>query len=60
MRRYERARREDIATMGLSTDVLQKLFAARSVWVSGVRNSGMGAVNRLSFLKSLLIRHAAA
>lgn len=60
LRRYERARREDIATMGLSTDVLQKLFAARSVWVSGVRNSGMGVVNRLPFLKSLLIRHAAA
>ncbi|MDP1536308.1 MAG: UbiH/UbiF family hydroxylase [Burkholderiales bacterium] len=60
LRRYERARREDIAVIGLSTDVLQKLFAARSVWLSGVRNFGMGAVNRLAFLKHLLIRHAAA
>jgi 2-polyprenylphenol 6-hydroxylase len=60
LRRYERARREDIATMELGTDGLQKLFAARPVWVSGVRNSGMAAVDRLPFLKNLLIRHAAA
>lgn len=60
LRRYARARREDIATMELGTDVLQKLFAAQSVWLSGVRNSGMAVVNRLPFLKNLLIRHAAA
>lgn len=60
LRRYARARREDIATMELGTDILQKLFAAQSVWLSGVRNSGMGVVNRLPFLKNLLIRHAAA
>ena len=60
LRRYARARREDIATMELGTDVLQKLFTAQSVWLSGARNSGMAAVNRLPFLKNLLIRHAAA
>jgi len=60
LRRYERARREDIATMELGTDGLQKLFAARPVWISGVRNAGMAAVDRLPFLKNLLIRHAAA
>jgi ubiquinone biosynthesis UbiH/UbiF/VisC/COQ6 family hydroxylase len=60
LRRYERARREDIATMEFGTDGLQKLFAARSVWISGMRNSGMAAVDQLPFLKSLLIRHAAA
>lgn len=60
LRRYERARREDIATMALGTDGLQKLFAVQSVWVSGARNSGMGVLNRLPLLKSLLIRHAAA
>lgn len=60
LRRYARARREDIATMELGTDVLQKLFAVQSVWLSGARNSGMAAVNRLPFLKNLLIRHAAA
>lgn len=60
LRRYARARREDIATMELGTDLLQKLFAVQSVWLSGARNSGMAAVNRLPFLKNLLIRHAAA
>lgn len=60
LRRYARARREDIAAMELGTDALQKLFAAQSVWLSGARNAGMGAVNRLPFLKNLLIRHAAA
>jgi ubiquinone biosynthesis UbiH/UbiF/VisC/COQ6 family hydroxylase len=60
LRRYARARREDIATMELGTDVLQKLFAAQSVWLSGARNAGMGIVNQLPFLKNLLIRHAAA
>ncbi len=60
LRRYERARREDIAAVEFSTDALQKLFGARSVWISGVRNFGLGAVNRLSPLKNLLIRHAVA
>lgn len=60
LRRYERARCEDIAAVELSTDALQKLFGARSVWVSGARNFGLGAVNRLPLLKNLLIRHAVA
>jgi len=60
LRRYERARREDIAAVEFSTDALQKLFGVRSVWISGVRNFGLGAVNRLSPLKNLLIRHAVA
>jgi len=60
LRRYERARREDIAAMELGTDGLQKLFTARPVWISGARNSGMAAVDQLPFLKNLLIRHAAA
>ncbi|MEN9783036.1 MAG: hypothetical protein RJA24_379 [Pseudomonadota bacterium] len=60
LRRYERARREDIAAIALSTDALQKLFGARSVWLSGVRNFGLGALNHLPVLKNLLIQHAAA
>ncbi|MBY0270954.1 MAG: UbiH/UbiF family hydroxylase [Burkholderiales bacterium] len=60
LRRYARARREDIVTMEIGTDGLQKLFAAQSVWLSGARNSGMAVVNRLPFLKNLLIRQAAA
>lgn len=60
LRRYERARREDIATIALSTDALQKLFGAQSVWVSGVRNFGLAALNHVPVLKNLLIQHAAA
>lgn len=59
LRRYERGRREDIASMELGTDALQKLFGARSVWMSGARNFGLAAVNQLPPLKHLLIRHAA-
>lgn len=60
LRRYERARREDIAAIAYSTDALQKLFGAHSVWLSGVRNFGLGALNHLPVLKNLLIQHAAA
>ncbi len=60
LRRYERARREDITAIELSTDALQKLFAARSVWISGARNFGLGMIDRLPLLKNLLIRHAVA
>ena len=60
LRRYERARREDIATIAMSTDALQKLFGSRSVLLSGVRNFGLGALNQLPVLKNLLIQHAVA
>lgn len=59
LRRYERARREDIAAIEFSTDSLQKLFGNSSVWVSAARNFGLSAVNQLAPLKKLLIHHAA-
>lgn len=60
LRRYERARREDIAAIAMSTDALQKLFGSKSVLLSGVRNFGLGALNHLPVLKNLLIQHAVA
>ncbi len=60
LRQYERARAEDIAATGWSADALQKLFGAQQVWVSGMRNFGLGMVNRLPFLKNRLIQHAVA
>lgn len=60
LRRYERGRREDIASIEFSTDALQKLFGLQSVWMSGARNFGLSAVNRFPPLKNLLIRHAVA
>lgn len=60
LRRYERARAEDIATMRAVTDGLQKLFRSDAVWIARLRNLGLGAVGRLTPLKNLLIRHAVA
>lgn len=60
LRRYERARREDIASLQLATDGLQKLFASRAVWLSRARNLGLQAVQRQPLLKRLLVKHAVA
>lgn len=60
LRRYERARKEDVLAMQLATDGLQKLFAARAVWLSRVRNMGLKLVESQSLLKNLLVKHAAA
>ena len=60
LRRYERARREDIAALELMTDGLEKLFASRAVWLAGLRNFGLSLVDSQLPLKNLLIRHAAA
>lgn len=60
LRRYERARAEDIVTMRAVTDGLQKLFSMDMVWVARLRNMGLGLVGRMPPLKNLLIRHAIA
>ena len=60
LRRYERARKEDILALELTTDGLQKLFASPAVWLAGLRNLGLTLVNAQAPLKNLLIRHAAA
>jgi 2-octaprenylphenol hydroxylase len=60
LRRYERARREDVAGLDLATDGLEKLFASPAVWMAGLRNTGLGAVDAMPALKNLLVRHAAA
>jgi 2-polyprenyl-6-methoxyphenol hydroxylase-like FAD-dependent oxidoreductase len=60
LRRYERARKEDVASMQLATDGLQKLFASQAVWLSRSRNLGMRLVQSQPLLKRLLVQHAAA
>jgi 2-polyprenyl-6-methoxyphenol hydroxylase-like FAD-dependent oxidoreductase len=60
LRRYERARKEDILALELATDALQKLFANPTVWLAGLRNLGLTLVNAQAALKNLLIRHAVA
>lgn len=58
LRRYERARKEDIMALELTTDGLQKLFASDAVWLAGLRNLGLSLVNTAAPLKNLLIRQA--
>ena len=58
LRRYERARREDIATMQFTTDALQRLFNNDDAQLAKLRNFGLRLVNRQSRLKNLLVRHA--
>jgi ubiquinone biosynthesis UbiH/UbiF/VisC/COQ6 family hydroxylase len=60
LRRYERARKEDVLAMQLTTDGLQKLFSNDAVLVSGVRNWGLKLADRLPFIKSFLVHHAVA
>ena len=60
LRRYERARKEDVLVMQLATDGLQKLFNNDAVWLAGARNLGLAAVNRLYPLKNFLVQRAVA
>ena len=60
LRRYERARKEDVLSMQLATDGLQKLFASRAVWLSRARNQGVRWVDSLPLIKKLLVKHAVA
>lgn len=58
LRRYERARREDILAMQLATDGLQKLFAREEVWLQKTRNLGLKLANLPTPLKRWLVKHA--
>jgi ubiquinone biosynthesis UbiH/UbiF/VisC/COQ6 family hydroxylase len=58
LRRYERARAEDILALAWVTDGLQKLFAAPGGAVAKLRNAGLNLTNNLPVLKNLLIRRA--
>jgi len=58
LRRYERARREDIVSMQFTTDSLKKLFNNSSPLLHTLRNLGLNAANRITPLKKLLVRHA--
>jgi 2-polyprenylphenol 6-hydroxylase len=58
LRRYARARKEDILLMQITTDGLERLFAADFEALRIVRNLGLGLVDRLPFLKRRLIAHA--
>lgn len=58
LRRYERARKEDILALELVTDGLQKLFANPNPTLVRLRNLGLEITNRLPVVKDRLIQHA--
>jgi 2-polyprenyl-6-methoxyphenol hydroxylase-like FAD-dependent oxidoreductase len=58
LRRYERARREDIAALGMATDGLQKLFSNSRPWLGEMRNFGLRLANMQPRLKNFFVRHA--
>jgi len=60
LRRYERARREDVLAMEVATDGLQKLFNNDTVFLAGARNLEMKLVDRQPWLKNFLVHHAVA
>jgi len=54
LRRYARARREDVTAMQFVTDRLDALFASDRPFVGDLRNAGLGMVQSQPWLKSLL------
>jgi 2-polyprenylphenol 6-hydroxylase len=58
LRRFERARKEDILAMQWTTDGLQQLFSLQNSLAKSIRNKGLALTNRQGWLKRQLIRHA--
>lgn len=56
--RYERARREDILSMQLTTDALKHLFINPNPVLRTLRNVGLAATNAITPVKKMLARHA--
>jgi 2-octaprenylphenol hydroxylase len=58
LRRYERARREDILAMTAVTHGLQRLFNNSVAPLAWLRNVGLNLTDHLLPLKALLVKHA--
>lgn len=58
LRRFERARAEDILSMMLTTDALQKLFNTDLPALAAVRNWGLRLTGRFGPVRTLLTQHA--
>jgi 2-octaprenyl-6-methoxyphenol hydroxylase len=57
--RYQAWRRFDTMAMGVATNGLNALFSNHSTLLRGIRDIGLGLVDRIAPLKSVLIRQAA-
>ena len=60
LRRYERARKEEVVALQGVTDGLHRLFSPQWTPLSLLRNAGLNLTNRLPVLKDVLIRYALA
>jgi ubiquinone biosynthesis UbiH/UbiF/VisC/COQ6 family hydroxylase len=58
LRRYARARKEDVLLMQVTTDGLERLFASEAEPLRFIRNAGMNLLNALPVLKRRLIAQA--
>ena len=58
LERYQSWRRFDTFRMGVTTDVLNRLFSNDITPVRALRDFGLGIVDRLPSLKSFFIRQA--
>ena len=56
--RYQRARREDILSMQLTTDALKRLFNNDNPLLRNLRNLGLSFTDQFAPLKKMLARHA--
>lgn len=57
--RYERWRRFDAVSAALAFEALNRLFSSDLVLLRSLREFGLGLVDRLPFMKGLLVREAA-
>jgi 2-polyprenyl-6-methoxyphenol hydroxylase-like FAD-dependent oxidoreductase len=58
LRRYQRARREEVLAMQVTTDGLQRLFNNGVPGLAEVRNLGLRLTGQLGPIKNFLIRRA--
>lgn len=58
LRRFERARKEEVIALQSVTDSLQRLFALPGQPFSLLRNAGLNFTHRLPVVKDLLVRYA--
>lgn len=58
LRRYERARREEVVALQSVTHGLKRLFGAAPAPIAALRNFGLNFVDRLPVIKDALVRYA--
>lgn len=60
LRRYERARKEEVVALQTATDGLQRLFGSHAAPLAALRNFGLNLTNHLPVVKDALVRYALA